>query len=63
MNLLTKLSAGSFDTDHYTLSNSIIRYKDRIWLGHRPSLQTKVIASLHNSAMGGIQGFQLHVVE
>jgi hypothetical protein len=61
--LLTELSDGSSDTGHYTLSNNIIRYKDRIWLGHSPSLQTKVIAALHNSAMGGIQGFQLHIVE
>jgi hypothetical protein len=46
-----------------TLFQTTFRYKDHIWLGHSPFLQTKVIAALHNSAMGGIQGFQLHSVE
>jgi hypothetical protein len=41
----------------FTLRNGIIRYKNRVWLGNNVSLQTKVLAALHDSPLGGHSGF------
>lgn len=41
---------------HFSLSNGIIRYKERIWLGHSNSLQQQVIKALHDSPIGGHSG-------
>jgi transposase InsO family protein len=54
--LLTALSTGH-SVEHFTLVAGIIKHKDRVWLGHDPELQSKVIAALHDSAIGGHSGF------
>ena len=41
----------------FSLSNGIIKYKGRIWLGNNIELQQKVITALHASPMGGHSGF------
>lgn len=41
----------------YKLSQGIIKYKDRIWLGHCESLQQQVMHALHASPIGGLSGF------
>lgn len=38
---------------HYTWQSGLLSYKSRIWVGHSVSLQQKIIASLHDSAVGG----------
>jgi transposase InsO family protein len=54
--LLTELSVNT-PSRHYQLTDGLIKYKGRIWLGHNVDLHTKVMASLHNSAIGGHSGF------
>jgi hypothetical protein len=54
--LLTELSINS-PSGHYQLTDGLIKYKGRIWLGHIIDLHNKVMASLHNSAIGGHSGF------
>jgi hypothetical protein len=41
----------------YSLDNGIIRFKGRIWVGDNPTLQSKILAALHDSAIGGHSGF------
>lgn len=53
--LLSELSL--HDTQgHYSLTNGIIKYKARIWLGHSTEFQHKVIKALHDSPIGGHYG-------
>jgi hypothetical protein len=37
----------------YSLSDGIIRHKERIWIGNNSALQTKLIFTFHASALGG----------
>jgi hypothetical protein len=50
--LLQILATGT-DQGRYTLTNGVIRYKGRIWLGTNPVLQQTVMTALHDSALGG----------
>ena len=43
--------------EHYTLTNGVIRYKGRIWLGNNQVVQQMVMTALHDSAVGGHSGF------
>jgi hypothetical protein len=45
------------DRGHYTLTNGVIRYKGRIWLGTNSVLQQTVMIALHDIALGGHFGF------
>lgn len=40
----------------FTLSQGVIRYKQRLWLGSNKELQTAVLQALHNSPIGGHSG-------
>jgi hypothetical protein len=37
----------------YSLSEGVIRYQTRIWVGRNSALQTKLIKSFHDSTLGG----------
>lgn len=52
-NLLTQLAIHSPNSQGFSLHQGIIRCKGKIWVGHNASVQTKIIATLHSSAVGG----------
>lgn len=54
--LITKLVVDPVDVPHYSWSSGLLRYKSRLWVGHNISLQQKIIAALHDSAVGGHSG-------
>jgi hypothetical protein len=41
----------------YTLTDGILRLKNRIWIGSNKDLQQKLMSALHISAVGGHSGF------
>lgn len=41
---------------HFTLSQGLLRYKGRIWIGNNTQLQHIIIDELHSSSMGGHSG-------
>lgn len=55
---LTELALSNPDEHGYDLHQGIIRYHGRIWLGANSALQTKLIAALHSSVVGGHSGAQ-----
>lgn len=56
--LLVQLAVtASNSSSPFTLTQGIIRYKGRVWLGNNLPLQSKVISALHDSAIGGHSGF------
>lgn len=50
---LTELAISSPGEHGYELHQGIIRFRGRVWLGSNSALQTKIISSLHSSAVGG----------
>jgi len=56
--LLQELAIHSPNGRGYSLENGIIKYHDRMVIGENLALQTKLIAALHNSAIGGHSGMQ-----
>ncbi|WVZ95473.1 hypothetical protein U9M48_041234 [Paspalum notatum var. saurae] len=54
--LLTKLALNPAADPNFTLVNGVLRYKNRIWIGHVPELHTKVVKAFHSSAVGGHSG-------
>lgn len=55
--LLTRLVAGDKDLADYSLTDGIICYQGRIWLGANHDSQWQLIRALHDSAVGGHSGF------
>jgi hypothetical protein len=55
---LTRLTLSSPDEQGYELSQGIIKINGRIWIGNNAALQTKILATLHASAVGGHSGIQ-----
>jgi hypothetical protein len=55
--LLQALSVSPASHPQYSLDNGIIRFKGRIWVGDNPTLQSKILAALHDSTIGGHSGF------
>jgi hypothetical protein len=56
VSLLQELGVVQSNEQGYSLSDGVIRYKNRIWIGHNSALQTKLINSFHGSALGGQSG-------
>jgi hypothetical protein len=56
---LTELAVISPDNQGYALTNGLIRYRGRVWVGANSALQTKLIAALHASAIGGHSGVEV----
>jgi hypothetical protein len=54
--LLSQLALNSPDAKGYSLDQGIIRHNDLIWIGHNTALQTKLISTVHSSAIGGHSG-------
>lgn len=54
--LLAQLAVSNSDAQGYSLDKGIIRLNGKIWVGQNSALQTKIIASLHSSPVGGHSG-------
>jgi hypothetical protein len=55
--LLQELSINP-TSGQYTLSQGIIYYKSRVWLGNAIEIQQQVLFALHASAVGGHLGYE-----
>jgi hypothetical protein len=55
--LLQKLAVDPAAVPSYTLTQGILRYKGRIWVGSDPALQQQLISAFHDSPIGGHSGF------
>jgi hypothetical protein len=51
--LLAKLSLDPNAVPHFTLQSSLLRYRNRIWIGSEPIMQRRLITEFHSSAWGG----------
>jgi hypothetical protein len=54
--ILAKLAVKSPDEQGISLSQGLIRYNNKVWITNNSALQTKVIAALHSSDIGGHSG-------
>jgi hypothetical protein len=54
--VMAKLMLDSSVVPHFTLSNGILRYKSKIWVGSDLSLQNKLLTACHSSVVGGHSG-------
>lgn len=56
--LRTKLAIHSPDEQGFSLHQGVIRKGSQIWIGDNSALRTKLIAAMHDSALGGHLGIQ-----
>jgi hypothetical protein len=61
--LLTELAVTSQNDKGFSLTNGLIRYKGRVWIGNNKLAQQHILQSLHSSGIGGIRGFRPHTTE
>lgn len=54
--LLSELSITGSNDKGFTLSDGIIKYKNRIWLGNHVEAHKAVLLALHSSGLGGHSG-------
>ncbi|CAN6326944.1 unnamed protein product [Urochloa humidicola] len=54
--LLTELSILSPNDKGYALSDGLIRYKGRVWVGNNKLAQQHILQALHSSGLGGHSG-------
>jgi hypothetical protein len=54
--LMAKLALDPSAVPNFTLTNGLLRYKGRIWLGNDKVLQQRLVAALHTSPIGGHSG-------
>jgi hypothetical protein len=51
--LLVKLTIVAVDSEPFSLSKGVIRYKKRIWVSNNAVLQQQIIKAFHSSPLGG----------
>jgi hypothetical protein len=56
--LLQQLAIKSPDAHGYSLDKGIIKVNDKLWVANTSALRTKIIHSLHSTALGGHSGVQ-----
>jgi hypothetical protein len=63
--LFSQLAIHSPNEQGYTLDQGVIICKGRIWVGNNSAIQTKIIATLQSSAVGGHSGQKatFHIVK
>ena len=54
--LLARLALVSPDDHGFSLDNGVIRKHGKIWVGHNSAVQTRIIAAMHSSPVGGHSG-------
>ena len=55
--IIAKLSIDPQAVPKFSLRSGILRFQNRIWVGSNPTLQQKILAACHSSALGGHSGF------
>jgi hypothetical protein len=56
--LLTELCITRSNAKGFTLTDGIIKYKGRIWLGNHTEAHQAILATLHDSGLGGHSGVE-----
>lgn len=56
--LLTELAIVSRNEKGYTLEAGLVRKNGKVWIAENSAIQTRIIAALHASAVGGHSGIQ-----
>jgi hypothetical protein len=59
--LITKLLVYSPNEEGFRLHKGLIYKGIQLWISANSALRTKLISSLHDSALGGIQGHMPHI--
>lgn len=54
--MIAKLVVDPAAVPHFSFWDGLLRYNQRVWIGHNPELQTRIIAALHDSAVGRHSG-------
>ena len=54
--LLAKLSLASPDEQGFSLDQGLIRQHGKLWVGNNSAIQTRIIAAMHASPVGGHSG-------
>ena len=54
--LLARLALVSPDDHGFSLDKGVIRKQGKIWVGHNSAVQTRIIAAMHSSPVGGHSG-------
>lgn len=54
--MLAKLAIDPLSVPNFTLSEGVLRYKNRIWIGSNEALQQQLLGACHSSAIGGHSG-------
>lgn len=55
--LLTEVSLDPNARNQFQLSQGVMKFKGRIWVGNNTSIQQQLLNNLHSSPMGGHSGF------
>jgi hypothetical protein len=55
--LLQELSVAPQAHPPFSLTNGLLRYQGRVWVGNDATVQRQIISALHDSAIGGHSGF------
>lgn len=55
--LLTEVSLDPNARNQFQLSQGVLKFKGRIWVGNNTSIQQQLLTNLHSSPMGGHSGF------
>lgn len=56
--MLTELCLSPDNTKGFQLSNGVLKYKGRIWVGNNTLAQQHILQAVHNSGIGGHSGIQ-----
>lgn len=51
--MLSALAINPNVVPNFTLKDGLLRYKSRIWIGQNKPLHLKIIAAMHDLALGG----------
>ena len=54
--LLSKLATSQTTADSFSLSDGLIRFKNKIWVGNNSTIQQQIIQAFHSSPLGGHSG-------
>ena len=61
--LLQALAVNPSAKPNFQLIQGLLRYKGYIWVGNSVELHDKIFSAFHDSPIGGLLGFLLHITE
>ncbi|WVZ67898.1 hypothetical protein U9M48_016915, partial [Paspalum notatum var. saurae] len=56
MDIMSKMSIDPQAIPGFELSNGLLKFQKRVWIGNNPELQQQLITACHSSALGGHSG-------